>query len=81
MKRWKVRGGMIFRSADGKTTLSEGTQFEGTEEDVAHMRTHLEPVIAPAPELKPEPDPIPERYHGRSPKNRAMRRPNRHTSM
>ena len=81
MARWQVRGGMIYRTADGKTTLSEGTQFEATKEEIAHMRTHVEPVPEPAPELKPDPDPIPERYQGRSPKNRSMRRPNRHTSM
>jgi hypothetical protein len=82
MKRWQVRGGMSYRTADGKTVLPEGAQFEATEDDVAHMRSHIEPVPEPAPELRPEPEPdeVPRRRRGRPPKNRALYTPPQHTA-
>lgn len=83
MRRWKVRGGMSFRTQDGKTVLLEGAQFDAEEEEVEHMRSHVEPVPEPVPDYRPDPEPDepPRRRRGRPPKNRAMYQPPRHTAL
>lgn len=77
--KWKVRGGMFYRSEDGKMTHNEGETFEATEKEVEHMRSHLEVA-------KPEPPPVvadepPRPRRGRPPKNRSMSQPPFTTAM
>ena len=81
MRRYKVRGGMIFRTADGKTTLKEGAIFDAEEGEVAHMKTHVEVVPPPRPVYQPEPDAVPRRRRGRPPKNRSLSEPPQHTAL
>ena len=79
LRRWKVRGGMVFRTADGKATLKEGAIFDAEEDEVAHMRGNVEPVPPPRPVY--EPDHVPRRRRGRPPKNRSLSEPPNHTAI